>query len=426
MSNRHDELIRVVELYYHGLLPGTSDVGRYHLYLSRPLQRVLWLDHNRHREQDHPYFPIRYKYVDESAWGNGCGHELLYAQAGGTSMLNIRMDSLLSSAYHFVVVNEDAIHQQQMSRPLMGQRVPSRDPGNDYIPRKLGGPVEELEAALADNDNRGMRAAGVPPVLGGFGDPVQKSGTGTGATTALIAEAGKKHGYIDQTIRDDIGPLLLFTLKLVAQAAPNGVYYEYASPDDAQKLILGTYQPPEGELGQLLRIDVQAPNAATSREGRQQSWLLLYQFIRDHLTVWGQQAVQLLQGENPAAVSRLLHEILAFQSWLVSQLVEDYQLPGAKELLPQMPEPVPADEVINQLMQQVQQAQQQIVQLTQQLQQVLASMQGGMPGAPGVEAQGVGAAVPPAPAAPPAMQQPEAEATMPPPMQMQNPMEAVQ
>lgn len=407
-SHKSDELIRITELWCYTVLPGQAKRGRYQLFMSRPLREVFWIDANRFHSQRHPYFPVRYKYVDELAWGSGVGHEVLFPQAADSAMQNIRMDSLMSGCYWVVVRKPDYVHETQTSRPMHGQVIPSEDPANDFIPRKLGGEVPEIEAALQDVGFRAAKASGMPPVLGGLGDPIQKSGTGTGATVALIEQAGRKFGQVDMTIRADLTPIYSWILETVAQFAPEGVFYQYASEEDADQLQLLRYIPPRGEVSELFRLTVQAPNAATSREGRKQSWLLLYQFIRDHLQLWGPQAAQLLQSENPAAVSRLMHEILDFQAWMAQQIVEDYELPGAKDKIPQMPAEIPPDQVINQLQQALQQLQGQLQQTQGQLAQLQAPgpPMGGMGGDQMMGMMGeMGEAAPPggAPGGPPGM-----------------------
>lgn len=375
MNSRADELIRVTELWAHMALPDEQERDRYQIFLSRPLRKVIWISLNRFHSQKHPYFPIRYKAVDELAWGDGIGHEVLFPQASDSAMQNIRMDALMAGCYNFVVRKPDSVHQNQTNRPMHGQVVYSDDPGNDFITRSLGGQVAGIDIAMEDAANRAARATGQSPVLSGLGDPTQKSGTGTGATVALIEQAGKKFGHVDSTIRADLTPLWEFTLEAVAQFAPEGMYYEYADAADAQRLKILRYVPIRGEVSKLFKLTATAPNASTSRDARRQSWLLLYQFLRDHLQVWGQQALQLLQTQNPAAAQRLTEDMLRFQAWLAQQLVEDYELPGAKDKIPQMPQALPQDEQMNQLTQQLQQLAQQLQQAQQQLQQAQQEQQ---------------------------------------------------
>jgi hypothetical protein len=354
--------VELVNLFCYMTLPGHPERGRerFQVLLDRQNRKIVWADWNRWHTQKHPYFPIRYKAVDEFALGQGLGHEIQYHQAGDSTFRNIQIDNLMALCYWLVCMKPDLLHQELHDRPLPGQVMPMEDPEHDLISKKLGGEVPELLAAMEDNQNRARTAAGIPPVLSGMGDPVQKSGTGSGATQALIEQGGQKIGDVDRQMRLDYSALFQFTLEAISQCAPDGVYYRFAPEKDVAYLRELRWTPPRGEIDRQFRVSAQAPNANTSYEARQRSWLLMWQYLKDTLQTLLPQAIELLQNENPGAIPRLKRQAIEGSLYMLARVVEDYQIPGALQHLWSLPDPLPQDQVIGNLYQQIQQLQQQL------------------------------------------------------------------
>lgn len=397
--------VQLTQLFgYRSLQKGEPPV-RFLCYLARKARKILWLGENPYHCQRYPYFPIRYKVIPGFAWGIGAGAEILFHQAADSTFQCLEQDNLMSGAYGIILRNAATMRETLTDRPFPGQSVAVEDPTNDFIWRQLGGEVPQLQTAKDDNRYRAQTATGIPPVLSGTGDPIQKSGASSGGTVALIEQAGKKSGEIDRTIRTDFTDFLMFVLELVAQYAPNGVYYRFASKDDAETMKLLKFVPPRADLDEIFHISVQAPSAATSREARRQGYLMAWQFLMQHLQMWTPMATQYLQSVNPAEVQNLQAKILEFSRFLASRIIQDYDLPGVGDQIPDIPPPQPADQVINSLTQQLQQVQQEM-QAMQAQQQPQAPPQG----AQGVPGQG-GAA--PGLAGPPAQSQPPQPASQP-------------
>lgn len=405
---------------YRSLGKGDRDPKRFLCYLCRPARKVLWIGENPYHCQKFPYFPIRYKMIPGFAWGIGAGMEVMFHQAADTTFVCLEHDSLMSSAYGIVLRNASSMRDTLTDRPFPGQSVVVEDPQNDFIWRQLGSEVPQLQTAKDDNRYRAQTASGIPPVLSGTGDPIQKSGASSGGTVALIEQAGKKSGEIDRRIRTDFTAFLGFCLELVAQYAPNGVYYRFASKDDAETMKLLKFVPPRADLDEVFHISVQAPSASTSREARRQGYLMAWQFLMQHMQMWSPLATQYLQATNPAAVQPLNAKILTFSRFLASKIIQDYDLPGVGDQIPDIPAPQPADQTINSLMQQLQQMNQQMQQLTQQAQAAQAPPQPPpQPGAqppPGPPAAGSGGGAAPGLAGPPAQSQPPQPQAPPPGM----------
>lgn len=361
-------MTKLTELWCDLVIPGRLEAEKFQVILHRDTRKILWADYNRYQNQKHPYFPLRYKLVDELAWGDGVGHEIRMHQAVDSALRNLELDSLKAGAYWVVLRRSGWVHETLTDRVIPGQVIPVDDVNADFKPVKLGGEVPELRSARQDNSFGAREASGQAPVLSGLGDPIQKSGTGTGATVALIEQAGKKFGQVDSTIRNDLSAFYQFVLELIAQMAPDGVYYRCANESDARILMSLRWTPPKGDIGSLYHIWAQAPSAANSQEARKQSLVMASQYLEQHLQMWLPMAQQILQQENPAALDRLLREVADFRRMLAYQVIEDYDIPGVKDRIPDLPEPTPEDQVINQLMQQLQQMQQQLQQLQGQMQ----------------------------------------------------------
>lgn len=364
-------MVKLTELWCDTVIPGRDETEKFQVILHRPTGKILWIDYNRYQNQKHPYFPIRYKLVDELAWGDGVGQEVRQHHACDSALRNLELDSLKAGAYWVILRRSGWVHETLTDRVMPGQIIPVDDVDADFKPVKLGGEVPELVAAKQDNSYRAREATGQSSVLSGMGDPVQKSGTGTGATIALIEQAGKKFGQVDSTIRNDLSAFYMFVLELIAQMAPEGVYYRCANEEDARILMSLRWTPPRGDMASLYHIWAQAPSAANSQEARKQALIMASQYLDQHMQTWLPMAQQILQQENPAALDRLTRSVLDFKRLLTERVIEDYDIAGIKDKIPDIPEPIPEDQVINQLMQQLQQVQQQYDQLMMQMQQMM-------------------------------------------------------
>ncbi len=359
--------VEIVNLFCHMTLPGKP--GRrvkFHCHLDPQNQKIVWMSRNQWHSQKHGYFAIPYKVVDEFAWGMGLGHEIQMHQAADSTFRNIQIDNLMASCYFVVGMKPDLLHQIQHDRPVPGQVIPMDDPTNDMKTIELGGETPQLGAAMTDNQNRARTAAGIPPVLSGMGDPVQKSGTGSGATQALIEQGGQKIGDVDRAMRLGYSGAIQFTLEVLAQCAPDGVLYRYAPQEDVQLLRQLRWTPPRGEIDKQFRVSAQAPNANTSYEARQRTWLLMWQYIKDFNQTTLPQAIQLLENENPGAIPRLQRQAIEGAIYMFRKVIEDYQIPGALQHVWQMPTELPNDQVIANYLQQIQKLQQQLQQASQQ------------------------------------------------------------
>lgn len=409
-ANLLGKRVKLTQIYGYRALGKDPQPVRFLCYLSRESRKILWIGENPYHCQKHPYFPIRYKTIPGFAWGMGAGTEVMFHQSADTTFLCLEQDNLMSGAYGVILRDASSMRETLTDRPFPGQSIPVENPDNDFIWRQMGGDIPQLQTAKDDNRSRASLATGVPPVLTGSGDPVQKSGASSGGTVALIEQAGKKSGEIDRTIRTDFTDFLFFVLELVSQYAPNGVYYRFASKDDAETMKLLKFVPPRADLDEIFHISVQAPSASTSREARRQGYLMAWQFLMQHLQQWTPMATQYLQQTNPAEVQPLQAKILEFSRFLASKIIQDYDLPGVGDQIPDIPPPAPSDQVINDLTQKLQQAQQEAQQAQQKAQQLQAQMQPPPPppgaGSASPQQPGAGGGAAPGLAAPPAQSQP--------------------
>jgi hypothetical protein len=360
VRDRLDRNVKITNLMLDTVLPGRRQRERTHLLLDRQNRKVCWLDHNKWHNQMHSYFPIRYKLKDEFGWGDGLGHEVQFNQAADSTYWNLEIDSMMATAFYLILMKPDMLHQLTIDRPIPGQVVPTDDPANDLRSEKLGGPLPELQEAKTANDNRARMAAGIPPVLSGMGDPVQKSGTGSGATKALVEQGGQKIGDVDRQMREDYSALIQFSFEAIAQCAPEGVYYSYAPDKDVHLLRSLKWTPPRGELGKQFKVTATAPNANTSFSARQESWLLLWQYLKDFTQTTLPQAIELLMAENPGAVPRLKRQSVEAAVYFVQRVIEAHQIPGALQHVWTLPAELPQDQVIGNYVKLVQDLQQQL------------------------------------------------------------------
>jgi hypothetical protein len=347
-----------------------------------------------------PYFPVRYKKDDENAWGTGIGHEVLYAQAADVAMRTLLLDNLAAGAYWFWQVRGGSLAEIVFDRPLPGQRMVVDEIDRDIKATAAGGKAEGLMEAMSDNRYRAQQASGLPPVLGGQGDPTLKSGGGTGSTVALIEQAGKKWGEVDRSIREDLSDLMEGIYELVHTHAPNGLFYQYASREDAS-LVETYFQPERGASARkMFRIAVEAPNATSSREARRHALMTWWQFVNQHVQLELQMAQQAM-AQTPAAFQEYQTQAFELVSWVGRKIAAEQDLPDTEAHWPKPP--APDDLRVQQLealQQQLQQAQQQAQQAQQQLQQMQQQAQGGgqpPPDAGGMPPEGMPPGAPPQP-----------------------------
>jgi hypothetical protein len=392
-------MFRLTELWCDMVLPKADEPRKFVVILHRPSRQILWIDHNPNHSQKHPYFPVRYKWADNSAWGIGVGHEIVFSVIADIALRNLQMDNLYAGAYSVILRRAGAMYNSVTDQIRPGMQIPVDDPEKDFIPRRLGGEAPELQLAIEDNRYRARQAAGLPPVMSGQGDPTMKSGAGTGSTIALISEGNKKIARIDANMRTDLSEMYMFILELIAQYATDGLFYRWATAEDAQTLSLLRWTPPRGEVGQMFQIKAQAPSASTSDESRRQAYMTLWGFAQAAAPALIQMYTSFLAQENPAAVPRYVRAHMIFLQEIARRIVEINELPGMMSLTPTLPEETPEDQIINDLQMQLQQMQQQLMEMQAALQPPpMDPAMGGMPpemmGAPPMEGQG--AELPPA------------------------------
>jgi hypothetical protein len=358
-------------------------------------QQILLLDKNRFWNELFPYFPVRYKVLDEASWGMGMGDEIINIHAQDSALRNLQMDNLMSGAFNLIQVTAGSMADVLIDRPLPGQMVPVDKPGEDIVATPMGGKAEGVDDTIQQNRFFGREATGLAPVLGGQGDPTMKSGAGTGSTLALIEQAGKKFGAVDRKMRMDLSDFFSFCLDMVTQYAQDGLYYKYVSDEDAHKIELYKYEPIRGIVDDNFRVFASAPNAATSKEGRHQSLMVWWQFFNQHTQLIMEMAGQVYGEENPAGFSEWMEKTVKFMDWIVHQIAHTQEIPGMASLMPELPEKTPVLEKMNALMQQIQQLSQQVEQMEMEKQQQQMMMQqggmgGGMPPGGGGPPPGAG------------------------------------
>jgi hypothetical protein len=362
-------MFRLTELWCDMVLPGEDEPRKFVAILHRPSRQILWVDENPHHSQKHPYFPVRYKWADNSAWGIGVGHEIVFSVIADIALRNLQMDNLYAGAYSVILRKAGAMYNSVTDTVRPGMQIPVDDPDKDFIPRKLGGEAPELQMAIEDNRYRARQAAGLPPVMSGQGDPTMKSGAGTGSTIALIGEGNKKIARIDANMRVDLSEMYMFILELLAQYATDGLFYRWATDEDAQILSLLRWTPPRGEVGQMFQIRAQAPSASTSDESRRQAYMTLWGFAQAAAPALIQMYTSFLAQENPAAVPRYVRSHMVFLEEIARRIVEINELPGLMTLTPTLPVATPEDQIINDLNMQLQQLQQQLAEMQAAMQQ---------------------------------------------------------
>lgn len=359
--------VMLTELYCNLCLPGEDEETKFHVILHRPTMQILWIGYNEFWCQRHPYYPLRYELQDAFAHGIGVGHDVLYNQAAADAMWNLELDNLFAGAY-WVTLRKAGSGYNTANQPLRPGAEIFLDDMDDIKSMPMGGQAQGLLESKAENVQDARETSGMASVLSGMGDPVMKSGAGTGSTNALIEQASMKIRQIDQNMRTDLSAMYMFMLELLRQYAPDGVYYRYASDEDAEKLKLLKWTAPDGEISEIFHIRAQAPSITSSDDARKQLAITVWGFAMQQVQALSQQVIPVLQAENPSAVSRWQRSCAEYLSAIGQAVIQYSDLPGVSNLTPTIPDPVPEDQQIQQLQQQLQQAQQQLQQVQQELQ----------------------------------------------------------
>lgn len=381
-SKTFDPQVELTELWCNLWLgaPHNKRV-KFQVIMHRPTRRILWSGLNPHFTGKHPYFPLRYKWRDLSAWGAGVGHEVLNGWAADTALWNLTIRNIEAGSFYIVVRDGNAVHHTSDQPIRPGMEVVSDAPATDYQPRKMGGDAQEVPATRQENDTRMDKASGLPAVAMGMGDPIMKSGAGTGSTMALIEQASMKIRMTDLTLREDFTPICEFTLELVAQYGNEGVFYNHVGEADGMRLQRLAYVPPRGrDISSMFRIRAMAPSAGTSTEGRRNNYMLVWSFAQQAVMTMGQIVGPLLQQHNPAGLARWQWSMGQVLTEITRRVLETHEVPGVVGMLPDLPEQTPEDQQINELQAQLAQANAMIEQLYAQAQGALG---GGQPGAAG-------------------------------------------
>lgn len=358
------QFIVITELWGRKSFEPEKPPVKFQLFYHEGLRKILSLVDNPFFSRKHPYFPLRYKTTDGSAWGTGAGHEAYMAQVADSMFRNLEVDNLQSSAFSMILLKDGSIADEIVSRPYPGIRVPTEDPAGDVEIKSMAqhGPLEMIYQAINANESRRVAATGQAQVLSGQGDPTMKSGAGTGSTMALIEQAGKKFGDVDATIRRDWSKVCEFMLDLVFQYAPNGVFYEYADPESAGRLIQAKYMPPRGgTVSKFFKITAEAPSAANNKEMFKNHLTMLYNFFQQHVQLVAQFAAPIYQQQNPAGQMDFFFRICDALNFLALKLVEANDIESMRNRIPYVHPPTPLEQQVSQLMFQNQQMQQQLM-----------------------------------------------------------------
>jgi hypothetical protein len=363
-----DDVFRITEIWYNGAI-GPLDADKYKIQLDRERRKILRVGPNPLHCREHPYRPLRYKRRFNFAYSEGVAEELLMPQAIGSTIDNMSADNWKVTGNHVVFYDENNAPQGFFQDVYPGARYGvSGNPHENIMVEALGGPVEALEAARMHNDFRANRVTGLPPVLTGSGDPTMKSGADASSIMALISEAGRKFGYIDQTMKEDLSDEFTFDLKLFAQYAPDGFARSHISPERALHLEALKYIPPRGRSFANLRIEITAPSPSSNRETQKQHVLILTQMVDNYLAYVEDKGMKIYaaQGQQEQLLD-LERQLFDYKTKLWQKVTELHELPGLVPLQPRLEDPTPDEQKIDQLRQQLVQATQQLQQLTQQI-----------------------------------------------------------
>ena len=374
------ERVKLTEVWYQGFLPALGKSGKYQFFLHEDSQTLLYWDYNPLHCQLHPYWPLHYKRVDGSAWGEGIGHELLFMQAAASTLDNLEIDNLKVIANNVLIAKEGTQAEALVNELGPGARIVSENPAEDLIAIEIGGSLEHIYQAKSQNMGRAMAATGLSSILQGAGDPTMKSGADASSVALLAQEGGRKFGDVDRTMRECLDAEYLFFLEVLQQFAPNGLFYRVVGEDTAQWVETIKYTPPRGRVREMFRITAQAPSAASNRETMKQNVMIVYNLLRVHLEVVERLGTEITQGENPAGLLALKRKIFDFANLFFERILELHEVDAVSPQMPALPPPTPAEQVINQLMTQVQELSQQVAQLSAPQQEAPTD---GLPQAPG-------------------------------------------
>jgi hypothetical protein len=385
--------ITMTELWCNYVLPGEDSPRKFHVILHRDSKKIAYIGDNPLFTGKHPYHPVRWKLLDGVAWGDGIGHDILQLWAADSALMNLEVDNLFAGAYWVVLRKAGSMYDTATDEPRPGMQIPV-DNMEDFKTMKLGGEAPEIGAARQEVLRRAHQAAGIPPVMMGQGDPTMKSGAGTGSTLALIEQGNQLLASRDATFRGDFSALYMSILEMLAQYAPDGLYYRFASQGDAEKARLLKYTPPRGApMSEIFSLRATAPSAATTNEARKQGYWMIWGIALQHIQVVDAMVTELLTQQNPAALTRWKAEVITYLQQINRKVVEFQEMPGIVEYIPELPEATSQDETINQQQQQMAEMQaqlQQAQQMLSQLAQTGAGMAGGPPGMPPPGGQGMG------------------------------------
>jgi LmbE family N-acetylglucosaminyl deacetylase len=397
---QHDAVkaVKVVELWCDMILPGRDQADKFQVIFHRDRRKLLWIGYNSLFSQRHPYFPLRYKWGDNSAWGTGIGHEVLNNYSADTALWCLELDNLYAGAYWAILRRAGSIYNTQSDNPRPGMVIPVDDVEKDFKPVRLGGAVEDVGATREENARRAATATGLSSVMLGQGDPTMKSGAGTGSTNALIEQGNKKLQSIDRNLRVDLSAIYMHMLELVAQFAQAGIYYRHVDEATANRLTRLLYQPPRGDVSSMFQFKAQAPNSNSTDEARKQGYMMVWGFAMNHAQIISTYVEKTLQANNPAALPQWYQLVVTYLNGIAKKVIEYSEMPGVSELVPDMPQMTPQDQTINQQQQQIQSLTAQVTQAQQQLSQLAQQ---------GMNLAGQGGQAPPA--GPPPPQDPNAQ-----------------
>lgn len=357
------KLHAIFELYCHWTIPGTAFPVPVQVFYHEGQRKAFWGRVLESRSGKHPYFPIRYKRLDQSAWGNGIGHELYGAHVADTAFRNLELDNLMSAVLSIVVTRTASGAEAQLENPYPGMRISTDDINEDLAIKSFAedGPVALLYQAQDANLRRADDASGLPAVLQGQGDPTMKSGAGTGSTLALIQEAAKKFGFIDKSLRRDLSNVYAQTFDLLAQYASPDVFIRYATPEDAQFMVALKGLKPGESVEDLFSVRIEAPSAANNKSVQQQNAMVVLNLLgQQSQTVMGL-AQQIFPMMNPAGMIPYLVKWANVLNKAGQMVVDLHDLPGMREIIPDIDQQIPPEQqMLNTLMQQLQQLQQQL------------------------------------------------------------------
>lgn len=375
-------IVTLTELWCNLILPGGTEPERFVVILHEETPEILRITWNTHHAQAHPYFPLRYKILDGWAWGQGIGHEVIANQAIASALKTLKLDNIAAGAYNINLVRTGSLAHTLTDRLRPGEKLPVEKvsgPDADFHSVKMGGDAPEVYQAESQNDYEARAASGLPDVLQGQADQTLKSGGSTGQTLALIEQASVKFNSTGRTVKDDLGDFLRGGFEHLCQYAPDGVVTRYADSEDALIVKSLRWTPPRGRsIAEAFAIWVEAPSMATSNESRKERGLVLSGFMGQQLQLLHPLAQQILSVENPAALQRYARTVYDFFEELTRRIIRYHDFPGVEQLFPSLPEPIPGDELMNQLQQALTEAQGQVEQLAAENQQLLANIQQGL------------------------------------------------